>query len=179
MAALRLSGADRNRRDKLVGMLGSSFDGERLNALGLLQRMADNYKVPIHELLLADESGEIGSSFDRLRAERAEREAREANQRAQRAEQAAREAQHPAEPDPTVPELPPNWRELFAAADQRNHCLFFLTAWESNFVSDLIVRGTRRPSPKQTVIIARILEKAAVFSSRTTGAVAEDWEDGE
>jgi hypothetical protein len=61
-------------------MLGSSFDGERLNALGLLQRMADNYKAPIHELLLADE-------------------------KAQRAEQAGRGAQYtrPVEPDSMTP----------------------------------------------------------------------------
>lgn len=178
MTALRLSDADRSRRDKLVGMLVSSFDGERSNALAMLQRMANSYRVPIYELLLGG-NNRTELSFDRLRAERAEREAREANLRGERAEQAAREAQraHPAKPDPTVPELPPKWRELFAAAEQRNHSLFFLTAWESNFVTDLIARGTRWPSPKQTVIIARILEKAAVLNSRTTGAVAEDWED--
>ena len=74
MAALRLSNTDRSRREKLVGMLGSSFDGERLNAL-MLQKMADAYKVPIHELLLANGSGGTGSSFDRQRAEQAAREA--------------------------------------------------------------------------------------------------------
>jgi hypothetical protein len=175
MTALRLSDADRSRRDKLVGMLGSSFDGERSNALAMLQRMANSYRIPIHELLLSG-NNRTESSFDRLRAER---EACEANLRAERAEQAGREAQpaHPAKPDPTVPELPPNWREFFAAAEQRNRSLFFPTAWESNFVTDLIARGTRWASPKQTVIIARILEKAAVLNSRTTGAVAEDWED--
>ena len=52
MTALRLSDADRSRRDKLVGMLGSSFDGERSNALAMLQRMANSYRIPIHELLL-------------------------------------------------------------------------------------------------------------------------------
>ena len=65
MAALRLSDNDRNRRDKLVGMLGSAFDGERLNALGLLQRMADAYRIPIHELLLdSGGTGAANSSFD-------------------------------------------------------------------------------------------------------------------
>ena len=33
------------------------FDGERLNALNMIQRMADDYKMPIHELLLAAGSG--------------------------------------------------------------------------------------------------------------------------
>ena len=92
MAALRLSDADRSRRDKLVGMLGSAFDGERLNALSMLQRMADNYKVPIHELLLANGSSGAESSFDWLRAEQAAREAHRSSR----------------EPDPTTPKLPPD-----------------------------------------------------------------------
>jgi hypothetical protein len=159
-------------------MLASAFDGERLNALGMLQRTADSCKIPIHELLLGGNDG-AWSSFDRLWAERAEREAREASLRAQQADQAAREAQRarPAEPDPTAPKLPPDWRARFAEAQQLNDSTSFLTAWETNFVSDLITRGTRSPSPKQSVVIARILAKASVFSSRTTGAAAEDWED--
>jgi hypothetical protein len=150
VAALQISDGDRSRRDKLVGILGSSFDGERLNALGLLQRMADNYKVPIHELLLANGSSGAGSNSE--------------------------QAQNP-DPAEPGPKLPSNWRALFAKAQQLNGSRFFLTTWESNFVADLIARGTRFPSPKQAGVIARILEKAAVFSSRTTGAAAEDWED--
>ena len=151
MAALQLSDSDRSRRDKLVGMLGSSFDGERLNALGLLQRMADNYKVPIHELLLANESSGAGSI----------------------SAQAARKAQNP-DPAETGPKLPANWRALFAEAQQLNGSRFFLTAWESSFVTDLIARGTRFPSPRQAAVIARILEKAAAFSTSSADA---DWED--
>jgi hypothetical protein len=99
MGALRLSNTDRTRLEKLVGMLGSSFDGERLNALDMIQRMADAHKAPIHELLRANGGGGTDSSFDRQRAEQAERRAREADLRAQRAEQAAR-TQRPAEPPP-------------------------------------------------------------------------------
>jgi hypothetical protein len=154
VAALQISDSDRSRRDKLVGMLGSSFDGERLNALGLLQRMADNYKVPIHEFLLATGSSGAGSN----------------------SEQATRKAQNP-DPAEPGPKLPSNWRALFVEAQQLNGSRFFLTVSESNFVADLIARETRFPLPKQAAVIARILEKAAVFSSRTTGAAAEDWED--
>ena len=50
----------------------------------------------------------------------------------------------------------------------------FLTAWETTFVSDLIARGTRWPSPKQAVVILRILEKADAFSTASADA---DWED--
>jgi hypothetical protein len=176
VAALRLSGSDRSRRDKLVGMLGSSFDGERLNALTMLQRMADNYKIPIHELLLGGENGGTGSSFDRQRAEQAERKAHEADLRAQRAEQAAREAHrtHSGEPAPGAPKLPQGWWDRFAKAQQLNRSLCFLTTWETNFGTDLIARGTRWPSPKQAVVIIRILEKAGAFSAASAGA---DWED--
>ena len=38
----------------------------------------------------------------------------------------------------------------------------------------LITRGTRWPSPKQAVVIIRVLEKAGVFSAASADA---DWED--
>ena len=128
MAALQISDADRIRRNKLAGLLGSAYEGERSNALAMLQRMADAYKVPIHEFLLADESGGAGSNFDRQRAEQAERKAREAELRAQRAEQAAW-AQHarPDEPPPDAPKLPPEWRDRFLKTQELNRSMCFLT----------------------------------------------------
>jgi hypothetical protein len=45
---------------------------------------------------------------------------------------------------------------------------------ETNFVADLITRGTRWPSPSQAVVIVRILEKAGAFSTASADA---DWED--
>ena len=170
MPALRLSNTDRTRLEKLVGMLGSSFDGERLNALDMIQRMADAYRTPIQELLLPNGTE---SSFDRQRAEQAERRAREAELRAQLAEQAAR-AQRPAEPTPDAPPLPPEWRDRFAEAQQLNNALSFLTSWEASFAADLIARGTRWPSPKQAVVIIRILAKAKTFGAASAGA---EWED--
>jgi hypothetical protein len=130
VAALQLSQTDRSWPEKLIGMLGSAFEGERLNTLAMLQKMADKHKVPIHELLLGAESDTAGSVFDRQRAEQAEHRAREAR--------------------------------------------FFLTSWETNFVSDLIARGTRRPSPKQALIILRILNKAKAFSAASADS---EWED--
>jgi hypothetical protein len=170
-----LSIADRSRLEKLIGMLGSAFDGERLNALGMIQKIADTYKTPIHELLLGAGNGAgQGSSYDRMRAEQAERRARDAELRAQRAE-AARKTPTSNEPDPEMPELPPDWRKLFKETDERNRSRQFLTSWEAGFVSDLIERGTRWPSPKQAVIILRILEKAGAHSA--TSAEDDDWED--
>ena len=74
-----------------------------------------------------------------------------------------------------MPSLPPDWRGLFKGADERNRSRQFLTSWEAGFVSDLIERGTRWPSPKQAVIILRILEKAGAYSA--TSAEDDDWED--
>jgi hypothetical protein len=114
VAALQLSNTDRSRRKKLVGMLGSAFEGERLKALRL-QQMADAYKVPIYESLLGDGSGGGGSSFDR-----------------QRAEQAAREAHRirPGKPAADAAKLPPGWWDRFAKAQQLNRSLCFLTTWK-------------------------------------------------
>jgi hypothetical protein len=158
-------------------MLGSAHDGERLNALGMLQRMADTYRVPIHELLLTEETDGTGSDFNRQRAERAEQEARDANLRAQRAEQAARENRaRSTTPDPPMPELPAGWRELFAKAQQLNSSRSSLSAWEATFVGDLVERGTFFPSPKQAVVIVRILKKIGL-NALTPDVEAEDWED--
>ena len=72
--AAPLSIADRSRLEKIIGMLGSSFEPERLVALRKIQNIADEYKVPIHELLLgAGDGAGQGSSYDRQRAEQAER----------------------------------------------------------------------------------------------------------
>ena len=142
----------------------------------MLQKMADSSKIRIDELLLDAGSGGTGSNFDRQRAEWAEREAREANLRAQPAEQAAREARraHPDEAAPDTPKLPADWRDCFARAKELNQSRYFLTSWEANFVAELITRGTRWPSPKQAVVIIRVLEKAGVFSAASADA---DWED--
>ena len=175
-----LSIADRNRLEKIIGMLSSSFEPERLVALRKIQSIADEYKIPIHELLLGAGNGAgQGSTYDRQRAEQAERRAREAELRAQRAEQAARETRHtpPAEPDPDMPILPTDWRDRFLKAQERNQSRRFLTSWETNFLDDLIDRGTRWPSPKQAAIILRVLEKAGVYSAASSQAEDDDWED--
>jgi hypothetical protein len=178
-----LSIADRNRLEKIIGMLGSAFEPERLVALSKIQNIADEYKVPIHELLLGASGVGQGSSYDRhqaaeaeRRAHVAERRAREAELRAQRAEQAAREAKNtrPAEPEPDAPKLPFDWRQRFAKAQEINQSHCFLTSWETTFVDDVLARRTRSPSPKQAIVIIRILEKTHTFNTASTDA---DWED--
>jgi hypothetical protein len=48
---MSLSQSARDRLVKLVGMLGSAHDGERLAALGFITRMAAEHKMTITELL--------------------------------------------------------------------------------------------------------------------------------
>jgi hypothetical protein len=174
--AAPLSPADRTRLEKIIGMLSSAFEPERLVALRKIQSIADEYRMPIHELILGagGGAGQSSNNYDRMRAEQAERRARDAELRAQRAE-AARKTPTSNEPDPEMPELPPDWRKLFKETDERNRSRQFLTSWETNFVSDLIERGTRWPSPKQAAIILRVLEKAGAHSA--TSAEDDDWED--
>jgi hypothetical protein len=42
---------DRDRLEKLLGMLGSSFDGERANAGGFIQKMAEKRKQTVVEMV--------------------------------------------------------------------------------------------------------------------------------
>jgi hypothetical protein len=42
---------DKNRLEKLLGMLGSSFDGERANAARMIQALAEKNKMTINEMV--------------------------------------------------------------------------------------------------------------------------------
>jgi hypothetical protein len=120
MAAIQLSDAERNRRDKVIAQLASDNEHTVLVAMSVLKRMAAEHNIPVYEYI-NDVSAAPSSDQDRARAERAEREAREANERATRAEaaaRAAREAQHPypAQFVPVAPTMPPDWRQQLQAA---------------------------------------------------------------
>jgi hypothetical protein len=43
--------SEKTRLEKLLGMLGSSFDGERATAAAMIQRMAESKKITINELI--------------------------------------------------------------------------------------------------------------------------------
>ena len=45
--------ADKIRLDKLLGMLGSKFDGERANAASMIQQLAQKHGMSITELIAA------------------------------------------------------------------------------------------------------------------------------
>src|SRR4030095_10405276 len=49
-----LTEAERARLKKLVGMLGSNMDGEKLAALNMIDKLAQSKGLKIHELLLGE-----------------------------------------------------------------------------------------------------------------------------
>ena len=136
--------------------------------------MADTYKIPIHELLLAMSGGAGRVSTD-------------SGPNKPNAGRVKLSFEHSAPNKPherntlVLPNLLrtrrnslPDWRDHFEEAQRLNRSRCFLTSWETNFVADLIARGMRWPSPKQAIVIIRILEKAAVFGAASAAA---DWED--
>ena len=52
--AVTLTPAERERLKKLVGMLGSNADGEKLAALHMIEKLAISKGLKIHELLLGE-----------------------------------------------------------------------------------------------------------------------------
>jgi hypothetical protein len=54
---MAISDDDLKRRDKLLGMLSSDFDGERATASAMLAKMAAGYKMTIPELCQAQAGG--------------------------------------------------------------------------------------------------------------------------
>jgi hypothetical protein len=158
VAALQLSNTDRSRRKKLVGMLGSAFEGERLKALRL-QQMADAYKVP-NLRIVARRRERRGRLKFRPTAGRTSSPGS--------APHSSREASCGRSETPTGMVGP-----LRKSAAVKSLAVL-PDHMETNFVADLITRGTRWPSPSQAVVIVRILEKAGAFSTASADA---DWED--
>jgi hypothetical protein len=50
--------ADRDRLIKLIGMLGSSFDGERANAARMIEKLAQANKMTINEMMAQAYTGQ-------------------------------------------------------------------------------------------------------------------------
>ena len=132
--------ADKARVIKLLGMLGSAFDGERANATNILQRMAEARKVTLTELIeQAYSSG--GSSQQR---------------------------KPPPPPPPPqddfedVDKADDLLRMLQQIADRPDMASRVLTPWEINFATDVAGRYSHDYdlSEKQLVVVQKILVKA-------------------
>ena len=135
--------AEKTRLQKLLGMLGSSFDGERATAAAMIQRMAEGKKITINELIAQAYEAPAG----------------------------ARQQQKPPPPPPPPPE--PDFTDIDKAddllkmlqriADNQAVAARVLTPWELNFSTDVAARYSHDYdlSEKQLVIVEKILRKAS------------------
>lgn len=123
---------ERSRLEKLLGMLGSSFDGERANAARMIAAMAEKNKITIVELI-------YGSSAYRRDPPRRDPPRPKSNQSSSR----------------TMLD------SLAAIAANSDELEFVLTAWECNFSNDVSSKYAYdyELSEKQIAIVERILRK--------------------
>ena len=130
---------EKNRLIKLIGMLGSAFDGERANAAAMMSKMAEAKKLTLNELIAL--AYEAPASAPR---------------------------KPPPEPEPAyseftnVDQADDLLRMLQRIADRPDIAERVLTAWEIQFSSDVASRYERdyELSEKQLNVVQRILTKA-------------------
>jgi hypothetical protein len=137
--------SEKTRLEKLLGMLGSSFDGERATAALMIGRMAEAKKMTINEL--------IGMAHTAPSSRH----------------------QQKTSPPPPPPPPPPDsgfsdidkaddlLKMLRRIADNAAVAARVLTPWEINFSTDVSARYSYDYdlSEKQLVIVEKILRKAA------------------
>jgi hypothetical protein len=149
---------DRDRLMKLVGMLGSAHDGEKLAAMGFIERMAKQYKLTITELMAY-----VGKASG----------APPQQQRRQPPPQWAQPPWQREPPPQPKPKPPPEPKEpvmkhngqhgdkmLYALELAARYCLR-LSSWERAFASDVANRYKfdNELSDKQRSCIMTIIEK--------------------
>lgn len=138
--------ADRDRLLKLIGMLGSSFEGERSNALTLISNIATKYKMPVHEAIAAAHGA------------KSQPEPRRKFYR-----------DPPPQPPPQKQER--RARSSFFGGDDEGllaslrsiiNSAVFLSSWEANFAGDVAERYAHdyELSEKQVECINKIIAKA-------------------
>lgn len=128
--------ADKARVIKLLGMLGSAFDGERANATNILQRMAEARKMTLTELI-AQAYGSASST-------------------------PPPPPPPPQDDFEDVDQADDLLRMLQQIADKPAIAARVLTPWEINFATDVAGRYSHDYdlSEKQLVVVQKILLKA-------------------
>jgi hypothetical protein len=130
--------SDRSRLEKLLGMLGSSFDGERANAARMIAAMAEKKGRTIVELIFGDAGP-----------------------------RASARATPEAKPKPRGQARSMLDRLAAVAADEEAF-EFVLTEWELQFARDVAERygADYELTEKQIVIVERILKKVDAARER-------------
>ena len=132
--------ADKARLTKLLGMLGSAFDGERANAARMISALAEKHKMTINELIAAGHS-----------------------QPAQPPPEQTRQKTYDPGPDwGAVGEDSKMLQALTEIARNQERYEFVLTQWECNFAEDVAARYSAdyELSAKQIAIVEKIVRKA-------------------
>src|SRR4051812_3789528 len=132
-----ISDDDLKRRDKLLGMLSSDFDGERATASGMLAKMAASYKLTIPELCQAQSGG-----------------ARPQQQQARPKPQPKPQPQPQAQPSGSGDDD----EMLMHLRQALNNHLDLVTSWEEEFLESVTQKYVRDDalSDKQKAIAMRI-----------------------
>jgi hypothetical protein len=136
--------SEKNRLIKLIGMLGSAFDGERANAAAMMSKMAEAKKLTLNELIALAYEAEVPPR-----------------------RRAYQPPPPPPEPDPEpfgdVDQANDLLRMLQRIADRPDIAEQVLTSWEIQFSTDVAGRYERdyELSEKQLNVVQRILNKAS------------------
>lgn len=140
------------RIEKLIGMLGSDFDGERANAAGMLKRLADAQHQSLVELLRSSFGG--GSERIIYRDRIVEKTVYRDRPVSQPSYTAQASAHAQASRAYGGGSLADKLRKARAFPD--------LTEWERTFIDDIVPRldGGMEPTAKQRGIISKICRKA-------------------
>ena len=161
--------ADRERLIKLIGMLGSSFDGERATAARFIEKIARDHKLTINEAIAQahngmatpDERRAILENYCRMEVAAKAREETLKRELAREREARVRAEMNPrlapkSQPRTAVPGASDMLDALAKAAE-----IGFLTPWEQQFAEDVSGRyqSDYELSPKQIAIVERILVK--------------------
>jgi hypothetical protein len=137
--------AEKSRLEKLLGMLGSSFDGERANAARAIASMAERKKLTITELIY----GHVSAQQPRSRPQPKKQEA----------------GAHSSKPKTNT--ILHGLREI---AENSEAYEFTLTDWECQFAADVSTRYSYdyELSEKQIIVAEKIIRKAETSKMQGT-----------
>lgn len=140
--------ADRNRLLKLIGMLGSQYDGERANASAMIARMAADRKMTITELMEEAHGKPVEKVIYKEKVVYKDRPS---------------PSPEP-EPEPAFTDVnSPLIAMMRAVAAKPALAARVLTDWELNFVTDVSQRYDfdSHLSDKQLIVVEKVLKKAS------------------
>jgi hypothetical protein len=126
---------EKTRLEKLLGMLGSSFDGERANAARMISAMAERQGLTVVELIYGARAQE--------------------HQGRRQQKPKPRQAKNDVMPDTIL-------KALAEIADDQERYGLVLTEWEFHFAVDVSAHYSRdyELSAKQLAVVENIIRKA-------------------